>query len=170
MWIHDKGATNLVCAIIKMAADDYAANYRRASRGAVNGKAKGPKPVEQVEELRRFFRSRWFGVLCDLDGEEIMRRCEGRKKGKRPAGGPDRPYHRGTVAQWERVAQWPELHMLLKEHRIEQAEMALEMGILPSSLVRIMRTGTEKTKARMVEAAHRIIERRKQHGIRKERR
>lgn len=53
--IHDLGVENLRVAIVEQALKDY----RRAT-------------ADERAALERFFRSRWFGMLCDLDPELLI--------------------------------------------------------------------------------------------------
>lgn len=52
--------TNLATAIVERAVIDY--------RSAVKS-----KDYAEVKSLRKFFRSEWFKMLCDIDGELIIR-------------------------------------------------------------------------------------------------
>ena len=55
------GHHGLAVAVVLMACKDY--------ETALKG-----HNAKQQHEVEKFFRSTWFGVLCDLDPEEIMNR------------------------------------------------------------------------------------------------
>ena len=61
--------TNLAMVIVEKAMIDYREAYVRGDKGA-------------IKELRRFFRSDWFDVLSDLDGEVLMAQIEGMVRSK----------------------------------------------------------------------------------------
>lgn len=77
--INDIGIENLRFAIVKQAILDY--------EGALKWLRKHGNHVEQTqgyqhslntrkwtkEECEYFFKSEWFGMLCDIDGEVMMR-------------------------------------------------------------------------------------------------
>lgn len=60
---------NLANAIIISAAKDYRVALRRQIRHPGGQEAK-----HTVDRLESFFRSAWFGVLTDVDGEYLMAR------------------------------------------------------------------------------------------------
>ena len=58
---------DLANAIVLQAAEDYAADLRALRRRP------DLKPREERKRsTERFFRSRWFRILSDADGEELM--------------------------------------------------------------------------------------------------
>jgi hypothetical protein len=59
-----RGYEDLANAIIIQAVDDY--------RGLLGG-AKSSVEVNQTE-LEKFFKSEWYRVLSDVDGESLMNR------------------------------------------------------------------------------------------------
>lgn len=67
----DKGLDNLRFGIIEAAANDYF---------ELLAGFKIPTADCNVDECRRFFRSQWFHLLCDLDPELIINHLE--RKGK----------------------------------------------------------------------------------------
>lgn len=61
--------TNLANAIVILGAKDY--------RAALKTLKKHPNSVsarETVDEVERFFRSKWYTALSDTDGEFILRK------------------------------------------------------------------------------------------------
>jgi len=75
------GYEALAAAIILQAVADY-----QTARKILKGK--GPKVTYLgghrsesaayiVKEVELFFRSRWFGVLCDIDPQMVLRRLKG---------------------------------------------------------------------------------------------
>ena len=66
---NDYGYRELADAVVLQAVNDY--------RRAVNRllcKASDAKAHHDIHEIEAFFRSGWFQVLCDLDGEELLRK------------------------------------------------------------------------------------------------
>ena len=62
---NEEGIENLVNAIILQAVKDY----RKALRGfSLNGKSS----TAVIAECERFFRSEWFRVLTNVDGEYLI--------------------------------------------------------------------------------------------------
>jgi len=67
----------LVEAILKCAAEDYRSALKSLKSGVCyrdvsKGKAGQPEWIKDDCEI--FFRSEWFKSLCDLDGEEVIKR------------------------------------------------------------------------------------------------
>lgn len=60
---------NLANAIIQTAATDYRAAMRRLCKNHANYAA-----ASEAAELERFFRSAWYEMLTDLDGEYLLGR------------------------------------------------------------------------------------------------
>ena len=62
---NEKGLENLANGIILQAVKDY----RKALRGfSLNGKS----GTAVIAECERFFRSKWFRVLTNVDGEHLI--------------------------------------------------------------------------------------------------
>lgn len=62
---------NLATAIILRAVADY----KKAQKAMRSKKAsKSMEGRRQVDEIERFFRSQWFGILCEIDAEEFIGR------------------------------------------------------------------------------------------------
>lgn len=77
----DVGYEALAMAIIKQAVMDWrfaddcekgskkvCAEYYRNRLAGLTGRTKN--------EIERFFRSQWYGILCDIPGEYILKRLE----------------------------------------------------------------------------------------------
>ena len=64
----------LAMAILKQAVLDY----RKAVR-TLKYSPRDQKALSEKDNLERFFRSQWFSILCDLDGEELMRMARTRQ-------------------------------------------------------------------------------------------
>lgn len=77
----DAGYGALAIAIIKQAAQDYVtarlavqrAGTKQAEQWERNHRTRA---VHRMDEIRRFFHSAWFGVLCDVDPDVILKRLE----------------------------------------------------------------------------------------------
>lgn len=63
--------TGLANAIILQAVKDYRSALIKLSRGRNNKDAKNMK-----EEVERFFRSGWFGMLTQIDPEMLIRKLQ----------------------------------------------------------------------------------------------
>lgn len=63
--------TGLANAIILQAVKDYRSAHKKLSRGRNNKDAKNMK-----EEVERFFRSGWFGMLTQIDPEMLIRKLQ----------------------------------------------------------------------------------------------
>ena len=63
--------TGLANAIILQAVKDYRSALKKLSRGRNNKDAKNMK-----EEVERFFRSSWFGMLTQIDPEMLIRKLQ----------------------------------------------------------------------------------------------
>lgn len=60
---------NLANAIVLTAVDDYRRALRRFAK---NPNSKDVKA--DVDEMERFFRSKWYSVLTSVDGEYLIRK------------------------------------------------------------------------------------------------
>lgn len=67
----DEAYQNLANAIVKNAADDYRAALRGLER---NPESKGYQ--SDAERIEKFFRSPWYEMLTDVDGEYLIRRLQ----------------------------------------------------------------------------------------------
>lgn len=59
----------LANAIVEQAAKDYRSALKALARDDENECIQ-----EEIRTLERFFRSRWYGILTDVDGEYLMER------------------------------------------------------------------------------------------------
>lgn len=59
----------LANAIVEQAAKDYRSALKALARDSDNAYIQ-----DEVKSLERFFRSRWYGILTDVDGEYLMER------------------------------------------------------------------------------------------------
>ena len=57
----------LAMAIVKQAVLDY-----RKALQTLKYSPKNKAALAERDSLEQFFRSQWFSILCDLDGEELM--------------------------------------------------------------------------------------------------
>lgn len=62
----------LVNAVILKAVEDYRRALRKLDRSEDDINA-----LFSVREVERFFQSKWFTSLCDLDGKTIIDRLKG---------------------------------------------------------------------------------------------
>lgn len=60
---------NLANAIVVLAAKDYRVALRKRKRHPGSHEAQ-----YRVSKLEGFFRSEWYGILTDVDGEYLMER------------------------------------------------------------------------------------------------
>lgn len=65
---------DLAAAIIIRAANDYREAYSKYLKA--RRKSKKDFYRLKMEECELFFRSSWFGVLADLDGEELIKKLK----------------------------------------------------------------------------------------------
>lgn len=65
---------NLAMAIVKQAVIDY-----KRILAILRYSPYDQKALVEKERLERFFRSKWFSSLCDLDGEDLMRMVKTRR-------------------------------------------------------------------------------------------
>jgi hypothetical protein len=76
--LDDTGCKALVSEIILQAAKDYRKALRRKERP--KGKTAEEKQscrmaaIARIQEVEQFFRSQWFGVLVDIDGEALIKK------------------------------------------------------------------------------------------------
>lgn len=75
----DQGWGALANAIVKQAVEDYAA--------ALDVREPSYAPDNRISEIRNFFHSDWFGLLCNLDPDYLLERLnriarENRRKEK----------------------------------------------------------------------------------------
>ncbi|HNZ49792.1 MAG TPA: hypothetical protein PKN92_13185 [Candidatus Hydrogenedentes bacterium] len=61
----------LANAVVQNAAEDYRAALKRLNKDPENVIAKA-----EVQELKRFFRSQWYEVLTEVDGEYLINMLE----------------------------------------------------------------------------------------------
>lgn len=61
----------LANAVVQNAAEEYRAALKRLDKDPDNVIAKA-----EVQELKRFFRSQWYEVLTEVDGEYLMEMLE----------------------------------------------------------------------------------------------
>ena len=64
----------LAMAIVKQAVLDY-----RKALQTLKYSPRDQGALAEKDSLERFFRSQWFSILCDLDGEELMRMIRTRR-------------------------------------------------------------------------------------------
>lgn len=180
MWMCDAGAINLAVGVVQQAVIDYRFAQRMSKaapevrKGFTYGNstasdtAAAVAPERQLEQIERFFRGRWFHTLVDLDGAEIVRLLKETPQGKRivknhgksdgrtrvrdvPRGRPGRPI------DWELVTQWPDIKARLEAGGWSRGDVSRAMGLCDASvLIKLMRSGTEKTRRRMLEAVEKL--------------
>ena len=78
------GWEGLAKAVILRAADDYLHARRIILRGRPPVTVRRARA--QAQALERFFRSRWFDCLADIDGEEMIARLREKEKAPDPKG------------------------------------------------------------------------------------
>ncbi len=179
MRLCDQGAANLVVEIVKQAISDYrfaqamlrAGDDRRAELRK-RSSARSPKavtdPAEEMRMLEKFFTGKWFHLLVDLDGRELVRLLQTTRRGpqpeelrrKRKRGAP-RGRHPGAVTDWQSLARkWPDLQDLAKRldaQGITKTRLARVLGVDTSTLNKNIQVGTERTKQKVIEAAEKVM-------------
>ena len=76
MVIHsDKGLDDLRFAIIQQACKDYEASLKYLRNHPEHGwqSSKKIQMIRLREDCESFFKSKYFALLYDIDGEEVMR-------------------------------------------------------------------------------------------------
>lgn len=73
----------LAAAIVRQAVCDYTiAKKILAEKGTEKSKTwetrHGVFASHVIDEVQKFFRSQWFGTLCDIDPERIIKKLEAR--------------------------------------------------------------------------------------------
>lgn len=64
--MNDKGVECLRCAIVKQAVEDYLEAKKRYSESNSIG------ALHTISECKRFFRSEYYQILTDIDGETLI--------------------------------------------------------------------------------------------------
>lgn len=75
----DTGYSALACAIIKQAVDDYRyaeeiINGSRQVSEASYSNRMASRAEWVLEDITRFFKGQWYGILCDIPGEVILKK------------------------------------------------------------------------------------------------
>lgn len=75
MQDYQENVENLIFAIVRQASNDYIQCKKNACQhGVMYGS------TARLTDCVRFFRSRWFGFLTGLDGEEFMKKLDNQYK------------------------------------------------------------------------------------------
>ena len=70
------GHPALAAAIVRQAVEDYR-EAERLERGEIHYSSLGIYcPAQTKKEIVRFFRSQWYGILCDIDPERIIKKLK----------------------------------------------------------------------------------------------
>lgn len=70
----DAGIYALAAAIVKQAVDEYR-DADRLSKGEIkHSSIMYGDPEFRKQEIIRFFKSPWYGILCDIDPNIILRK------------------------------------------------------------------------------------------------
>lgn len=72
--LSDEGAQRLAVAIVKQAADDYEKALRELLRNPTGNKRRELLSIKAENE--KFFRSPWYEMLVDIDGERLIRQIQ----------------------------------------------------------------------------------------------
>ena len=70
------GWLELAVEIVRMALRDYKRTLRYFKKHGMNGSKYCYDMVYLKRSCERFFRSQWFGILCDIDGEMLIRESD----------------------------------------------------------------------------------------------
>lgn len=70
------GWHELAVEIVRLALRDYKRALRYFKKHGLNGSKYCCDMVYLKRSCERFFRSQWFGVLCDIDGEMLIRESD----------------------------------------------------------------------------------------------
>lgn len=115
--LNDDGCHALVTAIVKQAKSDYLFGLKLMEKNK-DGKA----GREAVKDLRKFFRSNWFALLTNLDGEEAIKAIEREFKEKRKKKLPTENRHerpvKGVNIQTGEVVRFPSVSSASRELHI----------------------------------------------------
>lgn len=65
----------LAAAIVMQAVKDYKSAFTFL-KGAKRKSRMAFEHEKMLSDCKRFFRSEWFGQLCEYDGERLMKQCE----------------------------------------------------------------------------------------------
>lgn len=69
---YETGIDALAAAIVKQAVEDYL-DAERLLTGKIKHSSTGIVMPEKVQkEVVRFFKSQWYGTLCDIDPQRIL--------------------------------------------------------------------------------------------------
>lgn len=174
--LNDRGIQALSAAVVVQAIRDW--NYCRMA--IASGRTEQEQhqrdgvpytcPVQRLEEIERFFRGRWFGILCDADGEALLDRLRAMKPQKiisfRGVHDTTSEKRQDYCGSWRRLGAFPELQERLWKNGIKQTDICNEMGISCGTLAGWLKKGmTGKRLERVSAAADAIIKRRKKyHG------
>lgn len=74
--LSDRGLEELKFEIVRRACIDYETSLRYLRKHSDKKGWQGRKTQEMIklrDDCIRFFQSQYFSLLCDLDGEEIMK-------------------------------------------------------------------------------------------------
>ena len=69
----DVGIYALAAAIVKQAVDEYRDCERMIKGDIKTSNITYGDPVCRQNEIVKFFRSQWYGTLCDIDPNRILR-------------------------------------------------------------------------------------------------
>lgn len=72
----DSGWYAIAAAIVRQAVDDWR-EAERLERGLVkNSPTNLGSPAAAKYEIKKFLHSQWYGVLCDIDPNRILRKLK----------------------------------------------------------------------------------------------
>ena len=69
---YDTGIYALAAAIVKQAVDEYRECERLLKGEIKTSNITYGDPVCRQNEIVKFFRSQWYGTLCDIDPQRIL--------------------------------------------------------------------------------------------------
>lgn len=173
--LNDRGVQALSAAVVVQAVRDW--NYCRMV--IASGRKEEDQhrrdgedyicPMRRLEEIERFFMGRWFGVLCDADGGELLDRLRAMKPQKiisfRGVSEPENDRRKDRCGSWRRLGAYPELQERLWKHRVSQTDVCNELGVNCATLAGWLKKGLYPDQLKRVsKAADEIIKRREKHG------
>ena len=166
--LNDRGIEMLSAAVIVQAVRDWC--YCRSVIEA--GKRETDKhrrdgeicymPIKRLEDVERFFRGRWFCILTDINGEELIEKLRELNVRRISIDSLSTKERRQTSASWQRLGAFPELQEILWANGITQGNVCAEIGISDATLATWIKQGLTDKRLRLITgAADRIMERRR---------
>ena len=144
MFLHDRGVKALTSAIVLMAVRDWYDCARIVREPPAKLTTNTDKremlahPSEQLGMIEAFFRSDWFVMLCDMDGETMLETMRAN-----PQFGRKAKAKRGQGCEKQRT----QLRNTMRRHEITMLEVSRAMGLPYGELRRRVLEGCTRKEA-----------------------